>query len=378
MAGRLPLWFLSILHPLLLNAHVSGGGGGCCIGAIYSLGDSIADTGNAVHLGLSGAFAPSASLPYGETLKKATGRCSDGLLMIDYFGKTSCCTPSILPTALGLPYVPPYLDKSANFDHGVNFAVAGATALDQSFFLKNGIPQFTNSSLDVQLRWFNDHLKSSVCPSKQDCPKKLEKTLFFVGEIGGNDYNYPLMQGRPAEELKTSVPQVVRKIVDAAKEVIDVGAVQLIVPGNFPIGCFPIYLTTFKQQDSEYDKRGCLKDLNNFAQFHNQHLGKALEDLKKDHPNVTIIYADYYNMFLNIHDRADNYGFDKSSLLKACCGTGSDYNFNMNRMCGSLGVPVCSDPTKFISWDGIHLTQEAYKNMANQLLNIELLKKWKC
>lgn len=57
------------------------------IDKIYQLGDSISDTGNFIRESPMGAMSPFASLPYGETFfKKATGRCSDGLLMIDFFG----------------------------------------------------------------------------------------------------------------------------------------------------------------------------------------------------------------------------------------------------------------------------------------------------
>lgn len=60
---------------------------GCYINAIYSFGDSIADTGNLIREGVGVAFAPIAHLPYGETtFKRPTGRCSNGLLMIDYLG----------------------------------------------------------------------------------------------------------------------------------------------------------------------------------------------------------------------------------------------------------------------------------------------------
>lgn len=59
------------------------------------------------------------------------------------------------------------MDKSARFDHGVNFAVAGATALNQSFFLERGIVQpGTSYSLEVQLQWFNAHI-SHICTSTE-------------------------------------------------------------------------------------------------------------------------------------------------------------------------------------------------------------------
>jgi len=69
-----------------------------------------------------------------------------------------------------LPYLPPYLalTKDQNIHLGVNFAVAGATALDTKFFIEAGLGRFlwTNSSLNVQLGWFKK-LKPSLCSTKQ-------------------------------------------------------------------------------------------------------------------------------------------------------------------------------------------------------------------
>jgi hypothetical protein len=56
----------------------------CGFKAIYQLGDSIADTGNLIR---ENPLSPYASFPYGLKLSKPTGRCSNGLLMIDYIGK---------------------------------------------------------------------------------------------------------------------------------------------------------------------------------------------------------------------------------------------------------------------------------------------------
>lgn len=57
----------------------------CKFDAIYNVGDSMSDTGNLVR---ENSALPFARLPYGETFfKNATGRCSNGLLMIDYIGK---------------------------------------------------------------------------------------------------------------------------------------------------------------------------------------------------------------------------------------------------------------------------------------------------
>jgi hypothetical protein len=170
----------------------------CSVDAIYSFGDSIADTGNLLREGPVGFFASIGSYPYGQTLRKPTGRCSDGLLIIDYFGTyvrspcqrtalrcactctctsqetkcmvtVPCCVTSTRAAmALNLSLVSPYLDKGADFASGANFAVAGATALDGAVLLQSGIMAPPASvPLSSQLDWFKAHLNATACPSLQ-------------------------------------------------------------------------------------------------------------------------------------------------------------------------------------------------------------------
>lgn len=80
---------LLMMSTLLLQALVKPAAAACSVDAIYSFGDSIADTGNLLREGPVGFFANIGSYPYGQTLKKPTGRCSDGLLIVDYFGKSA-------------------------------------------------------------------------------------------------------------------------------------------------------------------------------------------------------------------------------------------------------------------------------------------------
>ncbi|KAK1271816.1 Acetylajmalan esterase [Acorus gramineus] len=366
-------FFLLVSSPLLFAPAT----GACSVDKIYNFGDSISDTGNLIRQGTGSTFDPITRLPYGQTyFHKATGRCSDGLLMIDY-----------LAMSLGLPFLNPYLDEHASVRHGLNFAVAGATALDKSFFTERNINiPYTNSSLNVQLNWFNSHL-NNMCSTEEECDDYLKNALFMVGEIGGNDYNYAFIGGKSIDEVKTYVPQVVDAIIGAAKTLIDNGAKQLIVPGNFPIGCLPSYLTIFHTaNDCAYDNNKCLKDFNSFAEFHNFQLQEALNDLRNQYPSIKIMYADYYHAFTLLLSRAPHQGFDKNSMLKTCCGTGGEYNYKVGETCGMSDVKACSAPEKMISWDGIHLTQAAYKALTEELIiggatypNYEdLWKKWAC
>lgn len=70
-------------------------------------------------------------------------------------------------------------------------------------------------------------------------------------------------------------------------------------------------------------------------------------------------------------------GFDATSTLKACCGIGGSYSFSWTEKCGSPDVPICLNPDQYISWDGIHLTQQAYRFIAQWLVT-EILPKLKC
>ncbi|KAF5202413.1 GDSL esterase/lipase [Thalictrum thalictroides] len=167
----------------------------------------------------------------------------------------------------------------------------------------------------------------------------------------------------------TYIPQVVQAITDAVREVIHAGAVRVVVPMNFPIGCIPIYLTAFQTSDPRaYDNMGCLASLNGFARYHNDYLQSALAELRTEFPNAVILYGDCYSAFESIIHRAASLGFDVAMHRKHVAGFGGAYNFDTNRMCGSPGVPVCPNPARCIHWDGVHLTQDAYMHMAQWLL----------
>ncbi|XP_069144781.1 acetylajmalan esterase-like [Solanum lycopersicum] len=328
----------------------------CRFDKIYQLGDSISDTGNCLRESLCGTHSSCRRSPYGMNFfHKVTGRCCDGMLMIDFIARES-----------GLPFLNPFKDENADFSHGVNFAVAGATALSvESLAEKNISMSFTNSSLSVQLRWMSSHFKSIASPDE-----KLKKSLFLVGEIGGNEFSYGLLQGKSIKEVRKMVPQVVQTIIHGVKRIIDFGGTRIIIPGNFPIGCITSMLTKFKtNKTTAYDEYHCLKDLNSLARFFNHHLQQAIVQMKKKYPNVILIYGDYYNAYLWLLRNAVSLGFDENSLQKACCGIGGNYNYNPSRTCGAAGVPVCVDPSTHISWDGIHMTQEAYKWMARWLID---------
>ncbi|XP_076904546.1 GDSL esterase/lipase At1g28580-like [Bidens hawaiensis] len=346
--------FLMLLL-LITNCNIINANG--CYTSIISFGDSLADTGNLNQLASKSNSQPPHFLfpPYGETFfHKPTGRCSNGRLIIDFIAES-----------LGMPLIPASQDVRENSfiekGQGVNFAVAGATALDSSFHEAQGVVNpYTNASLGVQLEWFKRWLPS-ICSTASDCKNILRNSLILMGEIGGNDYNHAVIAGKPIQELKSYVPLVINTIVSAINELIELGAETLVVPGNLPIGCSAAYLTIYYGYDKvEYDNTtGCMTALNKFAEWHNELLQTALNQIREVHPNVNIIYADYYNAAMQFFSSPEKYGFTNGAL-KACCGGGGPYNYNPQVDCADPSSTTCAQPETYANWDGLHLTEAAY------------------
>ncbi|MBA0809753.1 hypothetical protein Gohar_025376 [Gossypium harknessii] len=171
---------------IITISHVNG-----CFTSIFSFGDSLTDTGNLHQLSLSDSKKlPHFDFPpYGRTFfGYPTGRCSDGRLVIDFIAED-----------FGLPFLPPYFGgengKPRSLENGVNFAIAGATALDDVFFKERGIHNpLTNGSLGVQLGYFKDVLPS-FCSSSSG-KFFLLFGVFYIGfclvlEGKREDMNFP-------------------------------------------------------------------------------------------------------------------------------------------------------------------------------------------
>ncbi|KAL6842708.1 hypothetical protein ACP4OV_027552 [Aristida adscensionis] len=338
---------------LLLNSPVGLCG---CYTRILCFGDSIIDTGNFAY---ASGNSPSAvkELPYGMTyFDRPTGRVSDGRVILDFYAQ-----------ALGLPLIPPSMPEegSGQFPNGANFAVLGSTALSPDYFkTKYNFAVPAPSCLDAQLASFKKML-ARIAPGDDATRKLLSESLVVLGEIGGNDYNFWLLGGKPRETPSQYMPDVVARIGAAVQEVIDLGAKVVLVPGNFPIGCVPQYLSTFQTTNStsDYDEHGCLVWYNEFSKKHNQLLVQEVGRLRSQNPSATIIYADYYGAAMQFVQNAKNYGINDA--LVACCGGTAPYN--TGHSCDKT-AKLWGNPADFASWDGIHMTEKAYGIIANGVL----------
>ena len=166
---------------------------------IYAFGDSFTDTGNTKSITGPSGFGHVSNSPYGSTFfHHPTNRYSDGRLVIDFVAE-----------ALSLPYLPPYrnIKAAGNASFGVNFAVAGSTAINHAFFVKNNLSlALTPESIQTQLLWFNRFLETQGCEesaaASDHCKAAFDDALVWVGEIGVNDYAYCLGSSIPGDTIQ--------------------------------------------------------------------------------------------------------------------------------------------------------------------------------
>uniref|UniRef100_A0A0E0LNY7 Esterase n=1 Tax=Oryza punctata TaxID=4537 RepID=A0A0E0LNY7_ORYPU len=334
-----------------------------CYSHLFTFGNSLIDTGNFIHYSTSpGSVARS---PYGETFfHRPTGRWSDGRLIVDF-----------IVERLGFPYWTPYLAGKSreDFRYGANFAVASGTALNQLLFKKKhlSVAAITPYSLAVQVGWFKKVL-AMLASTDQERKEVMARSVFMVGEFGGNDYLHPLFQNKTLDWVRPLVPRVVRYIAGAVEELIQLGATTVYVPGLFPLGCVPRLLFLFRNGGAgDHDPAtGCLRGLNDgLTVIHNTLLRRRLAELRAAHPGVTIAYADYYGEVMELVSAPAANGFDAGAALTACCAGGGPYNGNFTVHCSDPGATQCADPSRYINWDGLHMTEAVYRIMARGVLD---------
>ncbi|KAI3498696.1 hypothetical protein L1887_34474 [Cichorium endivia] len=275
-----------------------------CYTSIISFGDSLADTGN---------------------LKQFTSEQNQQPLhlFLPPYGETFFHQPTgrcsngrliidFIAEYLNLPLVRPFFDGNVShmmeLGKGVNYAVAFATALNSTFLEARGVhnPITTNISLGVQLEWF----RQSICANVSDCNHLIRHSLFLMGEIGGNDYNHALLAGKSIDEIGAYVPFVIETIISA-------------------INCL------------------------NFHTY-NGKIG-------------TCWVGRQDNTSMQFFRSPGKYGFENGAL-KACCGGGGSLNYNSSILCADPSSTVCAQPDTYANWDGLHLTEAAYKVISKSLL----------
>ncbi|EEC66885.1 hypothetical protein OsI_33437 [Oryza sativa Indica Group] len=66
-------------------------------------------------------------------------------------------------------------------------------------------------------------------------------------------------------------------------------------------------------------------------------------------------------------------GFGDTPLAACCGGGGNPYNFDFAAFCTLRASTLCADPSKYVSWDGIHYTEAVNKFVARSMLRRALI-----
>ncbi|KAF4384329.1 hypothetical protein F8388_004562 [Cannabis sativa] len=143
---------------------------------IYAFGDSFTDTGNTRSVPRPGGFIYGSNPPYGMTFFtiQQIDTQMDGWLLTLWYNHYHCLSCLLINI--------------------VNFAIVGSTAIDHEFFVKNDLTlDTTPESIQTQLLWFDKYLEENVGCKAHDVKCRvadIDDSLFWVGEIGANDYAY--------------------------------------------------------------------------------------------------------------------------------------------------------------------------------------------
>ncbi|KAK1642243.1 hypothetical protein QYE76_060048 [Lolium multiflorum] len=323
---------------------------------VYAFGDSFTDTGNTHSTTGPFSFGYVSHPPYGTTFfHRPTNRYSDGRLVVDFLAADALRLASFLP---------PYLSSSSaaanasSNSNSVNFAVAGATAIEHEWFVKNNLSfDVTPHSIMTELGWFDAHLKA-----RRIAQKDVGEALFWVGEIGANDYAYSLIMAADAIPRKVIRTMAIDRVTTFLEGLLKRGAKYIAVQGLPLTGCLTMAMALARPDDR--DDLGCVASVNSVSLAHNRLLQASLRRLRRQHPGAVIAFADYHAAHLAVVKSPATYGF--AERFKACCGAGGgDYNFKILSTCGSPEVSnACGQPARYVNWDGVHMTEAMYKVVA--------------
>ncbi|CAI9109956.1 OLC1v1009900C1 [Oldenlandia corymbosa var. corymbosa] len=283
---------------------------------------------------------------------------------------------------LGLPLLSPYLDSiGTSFRHGANFAIGGTTIqrLNESWF-ENGVPPFP---LDIQVEHYNqfknrtayfynlaktesDRNSLNRLPRQQDFSRAL-----YTIDIGQNDVAFGFRKRMTKKEHLATFPGVIEQFAAQIRSMYEKGARVFWIHNTGPFGCMPI-ATVRVQNRGLLDEHGCYKSQSDIAKRFNEDLKGAVIRLRAELKEAAITYVDMFRAKHELIIKAKELGFEDP--FKICCGI---HGVNYDVWCGGKGTingtevhaGSCRNPSKFISWDGVHYTEAANHWIASHLVN---------
>ncbi|KAJ1266585.1 hypothetical protein BS78_08G163600 [Paspalum vaginatum] len=283
-------------------------------------GDSSVDVGNLRKSSEKSRATRAWYSPYGSSDSahgnSPTGRLSDGLVQSDYLGRL--------------------LRRDASGSGGVNFALPFSGAL-------NGPDE--ELSLAGQIGQLRRLLRRGVIGDED-----LDASVALVSLASAHDYSH-VNDTTGAHDLNDYIQDVTNEIVDAVKQLRDLGVSKVLVSSMPPIGCTPW------QARPSYTS--CYSTGNAIATTHNALLSQKLLDAQFEKDEVLLL--DLYTAFADVAAQ--------SKGSRPCCAA-ADLNggyCGQEDAGGRAQYSVCSSPGSYLYWDYIHPTQAGWKAVMDQL-----------
>ncbi|CAI0455210.1 unnamed protein product [Linum tenue] len=149
------------------------------------------------------------------------------------------------------------------------------------------------------------------------------------------------------------------------------GAKFFWVHNTGPLGCLP-YSVIYNSDPNNLDGNGCVKSRNNAAQEFNRQLERKLSQLKEQLPHSSFTYVDVYSAKYRLISTAEK--FSKFGELNLCAPITTQVPILTSRsgkvrsFSQQYGNP-CKDPSRHVSWDGVHYSEAANLWVANRIVN---------
>lgn len=316
----------------------------------FIFGDSSVDPGNNNHINTIPEYQANYK-PYGQNgfFEGPTGRFSDGRVIVDFIAEYA-----------GLPIIPPFLQPSAEFINGVNFASGGAGILPET---NKGLV----IDLQTQIKNFDEVTKSLTEKLGEARAKELISDAVYFISIGSNDYmggylGNPKMQENYDPEHYIGL--VIENLSQAIQVLYEKGGRKFGFLSLSPLGCLP----SLRGLNSQTNEGVCFEKASALALAHNSVLKAILASLQHILGGFKYCNSNFYDW---LHDRMNNpstYGFKDG--VNACCGTGPHGGIYT---CGGTKnvteYQLCDDAGDYIWWDSLHPTEKIHEQFGKALWN---------
>ncbi|KDP33974.1 hypothetical protein JCGZ_07545 [Jatropha curcas] len=316
--------------------------------ALFIFGDSSVDAGNNNYINTIPENRADIK-PYGQNgfFKAPTGRFSDGRVIVDYIAQYA-----------KLPLIPPFLQPSADYSYGANFASGGGGVLPET-------NQGLVIDLPTQLKNFEEVQKSLREKLGEAKAREIIAEAVYFISIGSKDYLGGYLGNPKMQEIyipEVYVGMVIGNLTNAIQALYEKGARKFAFLSLCPLGCLPI----MRAINPTASEDGCFEAASSLALAHNNALKAVLISLEHLLKGFKYSSSNFYNW---LSDRIQSPS--KYDGVSACCGNGP---YGGIFTCGGNKKDVghfnlCDDANEHVWWDSFHPTERIHEQFAQTLWN---------